>query len=412
MIDWIISSIRFLQGERRGMGSQLKPPTRQEELLAAALYPDLFLAPTIQIQTSVKLADVSFWQGVINFVVMKAAGLFGVIIRAGQNTWADIKFKINWALAKAAGLPRGSYFFYDSRVDPGRQAKLWADQLGDDLGELAHAADFEESYGGPFGKKEHFKAFLQEFQRLTGLPNDRIMIYTGFFWWLARVGDDPWFRRYSLWLASYGRMDQVRIPAPWTIEDFLLWQYTAEGNGTAYGVGSREIDLNYYCCDPFDYFKRFPRAVMEVPPIPPNEGEPMPETDCVFKITPLFSDGSKLRPEPDTGNTPLTIKLAHGSYAYGNRRVTIAEDQYEIISGVRTQVNKAGDVWLEVLELNGVKLTTPAFIAETHIGKQYAAITQIGTPPPPPPTVEDEPVEVTIKTKSGKVFVANEFNRQ
>ena len=375
------------------MGSQLRAPTAVQRKLVAALYPDLFIGRAIAIQQSVRLADVSFWQGAINFVMMKAAGLFGVIIRAGQNTWADLKFKTNWALAKAAGLPRGSYFFYDSRVDPGRQAKLWADQLGDDLGELPHAADFEESYGGAFGKVEHFKAFLQEFQRLTGLPEDRIMIYTGFFWWLARVGDDPWFRRFQLWLASYGTMQQARIPAPWKEIDLLFWQYTSSGNGPAYGVGSQEIDLNYFYSDPFTYFKRFPKAVLDTPP---DEGEPM--TDYIFSITPTGSAGSKVRPEPDTGNTS-NLSLPFGKYAYGNKKLTIAEDKFE----GSAQVNKAGDVWLEVLEVNGTQLPQPGFIAETHLGQRYATITQIGAPPPAPVETQEEIVITQTFSSPGYV---------
>ena len=388
LIDFIRSWFRYFQGERRGMGSELKPPTAEEEALIARLFPQSFFAPSIIIQTSVRLADVSFWQGVINFVLMKSAGLFGVIIRGGQNTWADIKFKINWALAKAARLPRGSYFFYDSRVDPGRQAELWAAQLGGDLGELPHAADFEESYGGPFGKKEHFKAFLQRFQQLTGLPDDRIIIYTGFFWWLARVGDDPWFKRYRLWIASYGPMSGVRIPAPWTIDDLLFWQYTASGDGKAYGVSSLEIDLNYYARDPFSYIKQFPLAAMDQTPIPPPEGEPM--TDYTYSITPTGSAGSKVRPEPDTGNTS-NLTLPYGKYAYGNQRITIAEDKFE--GGA--QVNKAGDVWLKVLEVNGVVLPQPGYIAAIHLGQRYATIEPLQTIPPPPPPAQQEEIVIT-----------------
>lgn len=394
VVDVVRSWIRRLQGERRGMGSELRAPTPEEEALVAVLYPDLFIAPTVVVETVVRLADVSFWQGAIDFLKMKAAGLFGVFIRAGQNTWADIKFAINWKLAKLAGLPRGSYFFYDSRVDPGRQAKLWADQLGSDLGELPHAADFEESYGGQFGKVEHFKAFLQEFMRLTGLTRDRIIIYTGFFWWLKRVGDDPWFRQFQLWLASYGRMDQIRIPAPWTAVDFLFWQYTATGDGPDHGVGSQEIDLNYFARKVLDFFKRFPQAVLDapLPPVPP-EGEPM--TDYIYSIKPTRSAGSKVRTEPDTGNTS-NLTLPFGKYAYGNQRVEIAEDKWETIDNVRTQVNKAGDIWLKVLEVDGTLLPQPGYIAEIHLGDRYATITQIGTlPPPPPPTEPGEEIVIT-----------------
>ena len=56
--------------------------------------------------------DVSFYQDEpetpehIDFVKMGKSADF-VIIRAGQNLWPDRDFKLNWAAAKAAGIPRG-----------------------------------------------------------------------------------------------------------------------------------------------------------------------------------------------------------------------------------------------------------------------------------------------------------------
>lgn len=109
----------------------------------------------------------------------------------------------------------------------------------------------------------------------------------------------------------------------------------------------------------------------------------MPETDYTYSITPTGSLGSKVRPEPDTGNTS-NLTLPYGRYAYGNRKLTIAEDKFE--GGV--QVNRAGDVWLVVLEVNGTLLPQPGYIAEIHLGTRYATITQINTPPPTEPQEE------------------------
>jgi lysozyme len=396
--EFILRVTRHWQGERRGMGSELKTPTPQEEALLYALRPELIFSPTILIQTLVKLADVSFWQSVIDFVRMKASGLAGVIIRAGQNTWEDVKFKVNWALAKAAGIARGSYWFYDSRKSPREQAELWWSLIKGDTGELVHVADFEESYGGPYGSRAHFREFLARFQALSGLPDHRIAIYTGFFWWIERVGDDPFFKRFQLWLASYGPMSAARIPAPWGPEDLLFWQYTASGDGPEHGVSSQEIDLNWFCCDPVAYGKRFPLAGGE-----PTQGEPM--SDYIFSITPNYSDGCKVRPEPDTGNMPFGFKLNFGRNAHGNRRITIAEDKYELINGVSVQVNMADDVWLEVLEVDGTLLSQPAYIAEIHKGQRVATITQIGTPtdPPPPPAPAEDIVITQAFSSPGYV---------
>ena len=72
--------------------------------------------------------DVSFYQDKpdtpkgIDFAMMKAAGARFAIIRAGQNLWEDRAFDESWRNSKGV-LPRGSYWFYDSRVDPKFQAK-------------------------------------------------------------------------------------------------------------------------------------------------------------------------------------------------------------------------------------------------------------------------------------------------
>lgn len=96
--------------------------------------------------TNVLGPDVSFYQNDpntprgIDFVRMNQVADF-VIVRAGQNQWIDPNFQDNWRNAKAAGLPRGSYWFYDSRADPRRQAELWVDTLNGELGELPFFAE-------------------------------------------------------------------------------------------------------------------------------------------------------------------------------------------------------------------------------------------------------------------------------
>ena len=62
-------------------------------------------------------------------------------------------------------------------------------------------------------------------------------------------------------------------------------------------------------------------------------------------------------------------------------------------------MNRAGDIWLEVLEVGGNILPAPAWIAETHLGKRYATIREIGTPPPP--TTGGEVTIVTTYSMDG-----------
>ena len=117
-------------------------------------------------------------------------------------------------------------------------------------------------------------------------------------------------------------------------------------------------------------------------------------SDFIFSITPTEANGSKVRPEPDTGNTSLTIALPYGKYAYGNERKTSAEDRYE--NGI--QVNKAGDVWLKVLEVNGTVLPQPGWIAEIHLGRRWATIQQLKPIPDPEPAPDELVITQTFSS--------------
>jgi len=125
--------------------------------------------------------DVSFYQDQpetpqhIDFVKMGKTADF-VIIRAGQNLWVDRDFKYNWAEAKKAGLPRGTYWFYDSRADPKRQAELWVESMGGDFGELPLFADFEDAYGGQYQGWRKWYDFLE---RLIGIAIPRMRDFRG-----------------------------------------------------------------------------------------------------------------------------------------------------------------------------------------------------------------------------------------
>jgi GH25 family lysozyme M1 (1,4-beta-N-acetylmuramidase) len=309
----------------------------------------------------VRLADISYYQASVNFVMMKDAGLQGVIIRAGQRYWVDIRFKENWAKAKAAGLPRGSYWLYDSREDPKKQAALWWSLIRDDTGELVHVADLEEGYGGPYGSGANMRIFVQEFQRLSGLPDARIAIYTGYYWWNSRVGNDTFFKRFNAWIAWYASMSVVRVPLPWSESDLIFWQYTSSGDGFLYGVSSREIDLDWYCCDLASFVQRFNLGGGGIPP-----GGTMS-----FIITPDKAIGSKIRADHSILSGQIG-GLPYGKRGYGDARWGdgVVED------------------WIHITEYENAQgglVPLLGWIAGRSAGVKVATITVITDPPPPDP---------------------------
>ena len=209
----------------------------------------------------------------VNFTRMNQASDF-VIIRAGQNLWADSDFADHWRRARASGLPRGSYWLYDSRADPTLQANLWFELLVSDQGELPLFGDFEEAYRGPFTGWAHWKVFLDRIRTLVGTRE--VGIYTAYYYWKTNAPDAvtqpselEYFHRYPLWIANYD-VAQPAVPKPWSADEWLFWQFTSKGDGPSYGAESPNIDLNYFNGDAETFATRF-GVPMPQDPVPPED---------------------------------------------------------------------------------------------------------------------------------------------
>ncbi len=219
--------------------------------------------------------DVSFHQDddstpqQIDFLQMRFAGADFVIIRAGQRDYADSDFAANWRAARDVGLPRGSYWFYDSRADPSLQAVLWKSLIGSDLPELGLWLDLEEAYGGAWRGEWNWRLFLEELKLL--FPGVKIGIYTANWWWQAQtISDYEYFGGYPLWVAQYTADPSVVIvPRGWTDADVKFWQYTSHGDGLRYGAESLDLDLNLFNGD-LDAFRNY--FHLGGGTVPPNGG--------------------------------------------------------------------------------------------------------------------------------------------
>jgi GH25 family lysozyme M1 (1,4-beta-N-acetylmuramidase)/uncharacterized protein YraI len=240
--------------------------------------------------------DVSFYQddpetpqGIDFKKMAETAGY--VIIRTGQNVWVDSDFKLNWREAKLAGLPRGSYWFYDSRTEPKKQAELWAQQYAGDFGELPLFADFEENYMGPYRGWKNWYTFLERLKQLVS--GKEIAIYTAYYYWrdnapnaTTQAASLEYFHQYPLWIANYSTSEPL-IPKPWAKGEWLFWQYTEVGDGKLYGVESKGIDLNYFNGDMVAFRTRF--HLENMPPPPDPDPDPIPDDDTptgvMYRVT-------------------------------------------------------------------------------------------------------------------------------
>lgn len=187
--------------------------------------------------------DISFWQNTADFETMKTKS-DGVILRAGQGLWSDTKYPTFRAGVKSAGLPYGNYYYYDNRYEPKRQAENWARIIDGDEGILGSWLDLEDSQAGGYKGYKNWWDCAAYFKQIK--PNAVLGIYTRASYFndpAFNIPDNHAFRNLPLWIAQY-KTSTPNLPKGWS--DWVMWQYTDEGDGYAHGVGSREIDCNYY----------------------------------------------------------------------------------------------------------------------------------------------------------------------
>lgn len=224
--------------------------------------------PSLTILMEKKFPDISFYQGKVDFDKMRVQ-TDAVIIRAGQNVWIDAQFVRNWTEAKRVGMRRGTYWFYDDRINPIVQAGLWVDLVKNDRPEMELFADWENTYNGPYNKLSHVVQFMQAVE--AALPGATVGIYTGYYWFkdhsnpTANAAEYAYLKNRPLWMAWYtSNPANVLLPAPWT--KITHWQYGTPALGALYGTETTEIDMNYFNGSQADFEARYPAAV----PTPPQ----------------------------------------------------------------------------------------------------------------------------------------------
>jgi len=196
--------------------------------------------------------DTSVYDGAVDWVKVKAAGYSFMFTKASQIA-ADTTYITNMTKAKAAGLLRGAYHYFDFRYSETAQANLFVNTIRNDYGELPLMVDVEQDvrqYGMAIDKNvlaNKLWTFINAVQ--AQLPNAKIGIYTGFYYWLDFIAPNPKWANYPLWMAWWpmiisGAPDEskVRIPAPWVSKEF--WQWSADGSVS--GVQALDVDKNLY----------------------------------------------------------------------------------------------------------------------------------------------------------------------
>lgn len=334
-------------------------PTILGRLKSPLYYNGTFQKQSLTIGDVIVL-DISFYQTFADFKIMLESGVDGVIIRAGQNLWEDFCAKVFMDGAVESGIPFGSYFYYDSRVPPKEQARLWANVLEGYDTKLICWADYEERYGGAYKGWRAFYDFLEWCK--TYMPNRKFGVYTGYYYWIdnspnpiTQAGSLNYFAQYPLWLAWYTTDPSiVKIPKPWN--KITFWQYTSHGDGKKYGVGSLNVDMNTYDGTFNEFKSEFGLGDVE----PPPTGE-----TGMYEVISNNYNMSLRKDRAISADRVATIPMG----------TTMIADQL----AAPTSGGVAGDLWAHVPSITVEGVIYSGWVAIIHNGTIYCTYRDVPT---------------------------------
>jgi lysozyme len=184
--------------------------------------------------------DVSHFQGTVDWPQVAQAGYAFAFIKATDGiTFVDPMFAENWAAAKAAGLLRGAYHFFEADDDPQQQAANYLKTVSLGPGDLPPVLDVESSSTSSEVPTatiiDSIAAWLQAVAQATGRTP---ILYTNRTYWDS-LGTEQ-FSGYPLWLAEYG-VTSPTLPQGWT--NWAFWQFSQSGEIS--GIAT-SVDLNLF----------------------------------------------------------------------------------------------------------------------------------------------------------------------
>lgn len=190
-----------------------------------------------------KIIDVSYHNGSINWSKVKAAGIKGVIIRAGYGAGnVDKLFKSNIKGALAAGLPVGIYWFsYAYNTTMAKKEADYCYKLIKDY-KITLPVIFDWEYDSDRYARKHgvkvgktlFTAMNKGFGNIMKAKGYKVGFYYNKDYMNRGLFDFDDFKGYYRWLARYTSVTQTNCD---------IWQYSETGRVS--GINSSQVDMNY-----------------------------------------------------------------------------------------------------------------------------------------------------------------------
>lgn len=194
--------------------------------------------------------DISHWQGGVNYMAAKNAGIQRVRYRAGSIREADGVCYHDYAFpTHVLEVPRfwqadenGTYWFFRNKWSATLQADFYSDLIDDQWQDgNKWACDNEVRDAPPAMIADKTELFIDRMIYNFGAGTGEMYSSPSF---INEMGNPSYLTKVDLWVAHWNRQAPT-VPLPW--EDWLIWQYTvARGQGPVYGVESQDIDLDWF----------------------------------------------------------------------------------------------------------------------------------------------------------------------
>ncbi|RSK31225.1 glycoside hydrolase family 25 protein [Hymenobacter metallilatus] len=184
---------------------------------------------------SVHGIDVSAYQGRINWPLVANHRVRFAFIKATEGvTLRDNRFQRNWRGARAAGIYRGAYHYFQPNYDATRQANLFTRTVPLAPGDLPPVLDVEHAeFHDVAQMRRGVATWLRLVERHYGV---RPILYSNYSFYKRHLAGH--FDEYPLWLAHY-EVSQPSLPR----EKWIIWQHSDE----AYVPGIRgTVDFNVF----------------------------------------------------------------------------------------------------------------------------------------------------------------------
>ncbi len=179
--------------------------------------------------------DVSFWQGTIDWRLMKEMGVRVAAIKVSEGTeYVDGQWRHNHQWARAYGIKVFPYHFFHNQKNAEQQAAHFRGQYAQVIWDYPPAGDFEDRTGAQT-QGDRIQSFM--------LNSGSGVVYTNASWWNQYVGPVGWAGGYRLWVAHWDS-EQPELPAGWS--EWWGWQYRVTDDALRYGVQSDHLDLDWF----------------------------------------------------------------------------------------------------------------------------------------------------------------------